>query len=57
MSSNFTFKGKEYKANEWLKETTGFAEMLSALILQPLPENTDLSDKEQKAIVDLVRNW
>ena len=49
--SSFTFMGREYPINEFLKDTVEMAGMLAknARIIDPLPSGVDLSEAEQNA--------
>lgn len=54
--SSFTFMGREYPINEFLKDVVGMAEMLAknARLIDPLPSDVDLSEAEQKEVQSQV---
>jgi hypothetical protein len=54
--SSFTFMGREYNTNDFLKDVVNFAKMLAknARLIDPLPANVDLSETEQKEVQDQV---
>ncbi|KAK1222047.1 hypothetical protein PQX77_015146 [Marasmius sp. AFHP31] len=54
--SKVTFKGKEYDVNGLVQECTGMAEELAktAKIQEPLPENVDMTEEENKLVQQQV---
>lgn len=54
--SYFTFMGRQYKTDDFLKDIISTAKELAtnARIIVPLPPNTDLTQKEQKDVQEQV---
>jgi len=54
--SSFTFMGREYKTDDFLRDTIGLAQELAknARLEQPLPADVDLTPHEQKQIQSQV---
>jgi len=55
--SSFTFMGREYNTNEFLKDVVNMAKILAtnARLIIPLPADVDLSEAEQKEVQDQIR--
>ena len=54
--SSFTFMGNQYNTNDFLKEVVNLSRLLAtnARLIDPLPENVDLSEAEQNEVQDQV---
>jgi len=50
--SSFSFLGRDYQANDFLKEVIDLAKQLAtnARLINPLPRDVDLSEGEQKEV-------
>ena len=54
---SFTFNGREYNVDDWLREAISLEELLAKnlKLLDPLPADTDLTDADEKEIQSQVR--
>ena len=54
---SFTFNGREYNVDDWLREAISLVELLAKnlKLLDPLPSDTDLTDADEKEIQSQVR--
>src|ERR1700676_3269814 len=54
--SSFTFLGREYNTNEFLKDVVSLAKLLAtnARLIDPLTANVDFSEEQQKEVQDQV---
>ena len=54
---SFTFNGREYNVDDWLREAISLVELLAKnlKLLEPLSSDTDLTDADEKEIQSQVR--